>query len=206
MNNTFRWQLYLTILLMLCMSGIVLAQENYRRDAAGDYLQGLPKVAQAKANGYMTEQELAVVDILNSIRRNPQAAAAFLSRKYAASMSENESSLYHTLLQMLPDTSYLVCDKALFESAACHAQSAGLVGYRGHERLKSSGCTTYFFGECISFGLSKPMDIVLQLLIDEGVPNLGHRKICLRADFHTIGIAIRPHKIYQYNSVLDFGF
>ena len=182
------------------------AQDSFKRDAAGQYMMGLAKVSPAKPNGFMTERELAVLDILNSIRRYPQAAAAFLAQQYGTSMSDNQSSLYHTLLQASPDTAWLVFDKALYQSAACHALSAGQAGYRGHDCLKASGCTAYFFGECISFGFADPLAIVLQLLIDEGVPSLGHRKICLNLAYRTIGLAIRPHQSYQYNAVIDFGF
>jgi hypothetical protein len=44
----------------------------------------------------------------------------------------------------------------------------------------------------------------MDLLIDEGVPSLGHRIILFKP--HTqIGVSIQPHKKYRWNAVLDLG-
>jgi uncharacterized protein YkwD len=92
-------------------------------------------------------------------------------------------------------------EKKLFESAKCHAISSGKEGYTGHSRLK--GCTANFSGECCSYGVSNPLGVVLQLLIDEGVSSLGHRYICL-GWYEECGISIQPHTGYGTNVVLDF--
>jgi hypothetical protein len=47
------------------------------------------------------------------------------------------------------------------------------------------------------------LEIVLQLLIDEDVPSLGHRRILLEK-YQTIGVSIQPHSHYGFNAVLDF--
>ena len=41
------------------------------------------------------------------------------------------------------------------------------------------------------------------MLIDDGVPNRGHRKN-LWGNFKKVGIASGPHKTYKHLSVIDF--
>ena len=49
------------------------------------------------------------------------------------------------------------------------------------------------------------LEIVIQLLIDQGVSSLGHRYICL-GTYARVGVSIKPHKSYGTNCVLDFGY
>lgn len=197
----------LTFCFVLFYGVTVFAQDTFRRDPAGAYLQGLPKVKPMPANGMMNERELAIIDALNSIRRYPKAAAALLRKRSGSNdFTPNESSLYKTLMSLNADTSFYIFDSVLFKSAVCHATSAGNIGYVGHDRIAGSGCTAAFYGECINFGRDNPVDIVFQLLVDEGVPSLGHRKICIESEYTSLAVAIRYHKYYSYNAVLDFGY
>ena len=96
----------------------------------------------------------------------------------------------------------LIPDEKLSLSAKCHALSSGKVGHVGHDRIDTT-CKSIFWGECISYGAANGKDVVYQLLVDEGVPSLGHRKICL-SELSIIGVSIQNHKIYGSNAVLDF--
>ena len=94
----------------------VFAQDTFRRDAAGAYLQGLPKVKPMPPNRYMTERELATIDVLNSVRRYPKAAAALLRKRSDNNeFTSNEASLYQTLMTLAPDTTYFIFDTTLFD-------------------------------------------------------------------------------------------
>jgi hypothetical protein len=97
-------------------------------------------------------------------------------------------------------------DSLCFEGARCHALSSGIKGYVGHDRLTDE-CKKkwYYNGECCDYGRSTALDIVMGLMIDENVPSLGHRVICL-SFFNSIGVSIQPHKIYGKNAVLDFHY
>jgi len=96
----------------------------------------------------------------------------------------------------------------LFQSALCHARTSGKSGYVGHDRQKDpktgSKCNSYFMGECCSYGNSDGLRVIIRLLIDNGVPSLGHREICLMKGYTNVGISIQPHKDYEFNCVLDF--
>jgi len=74
----------------------------------------------------------------------------------------------------------------------------------GHRRR---GCEEpNFYSECCSYGFEKAVDIVLQLLVDYRVSDLGHRKIMLDSKQKLLGVSIQPHKKYSNNAVLDFSY
>lgn len=60
--------------------------------------------------------------------------------------------------------------------------------------------------ENIDFGYSNSLDIVCHLLLDCGVPSLGHRFniIDQKYKLNTVGISIQPHPSYSWCTVIDF--
>ncbi|WP_231490084.1 CAP domain-containing protein [Pedobacter sp. Leaf170] len=60
--------------------------------------------------------------------------------------------------------------------------------------------------ENIDFGYSNSLDIVCHLLLDCGVPSLGHRFNLLDRKYklNTVGISIQPHPSYSWCAVIDF--
>ncbi|MEO6540182.1 MAG: hypothetical protein ABIN74_04285 [Ferruginibacter sp.] len=160
---------------------------------------------------WLTKDEKEVIYILNLVRAQPALFVKTVLKKYPAVSGQGYLaddqyyfiSLVKTLEKMAP-LNILYPDKACFESAQCHAYNSGITGYIGHER-KTKDCKTkkHFYGECADYGHSDPLDIVLSLLIDEGIPSLGHRLVCL-SSYDKIGISIQPHSRYGRNAVLDF--
>ena len=61
-------------------------------------------------------------------------------------------------------------------------------------------------GENLAFGYSTGLANICMLLLDRGVPDLGHRRLIITDDykFNFIGVSIQPHKGYKYCSVTDF--
>jgi len=117
-------------------------------------------------------------------------------------------SLHKTLHGASP-RELLVFSQALRDAAAEHAQSMGIRGRTGHERFsarirKHLGKNHGVAGENCAYGSETGMENVMELLIDEDVPDLGHRKNILDKDFRHIGVAIRPHKKYGTNCVMEF--
>lgn len=164
----------------------------------------------ANAN-YMSRDEKEIIYILNLIRTNPQLFSQTVLKKYPAVSGKTHllkdayyfQSLVNTLDKMKP-LNMFTPDKGCFESAQCHASSSGAAGYAGHKRI-SGDCETKktYNGECCDYGNSDPLEIVLSLLIDEGVPSLGHRSIFL-ASYAKVGVSVQPHKKYGSNAVFDF--
>ena len=162
---------------------------------------------------YMSDNEKNTIYILNLVRTNPALFANTVLKKYPA-MSGNDHlltnayyylSLVNTLKQLEP-LGLLYPDKTLFESAQCHAASSGIAGYAGHKRInRECEKKKTYNGECCDYGHNDPLEIILSLLIDEGVPSLGHRNIFLNS-YAKVGISIQPHKKYGSNAVFDFSY
>jgi len=164
----------------------------------------------AKELKYLKTTERNVIWIINMVRLNPRL---FLNSVLLNSKSPMYKSFkirsfyYNSLIENLktlsPNQSPLLPDTDLFITAKCHAYESGKIGYVGHDR-KNNTCVKDFFGECCYYGLEDPFHIVISLLIDEDVSNLGHRKIMLNKKYTLIGVSLQPHIDYGTNTVLDF--
>ena len=161
---------------------------------------------------YLTLEEKKVFLILNLARISPKLFQQHILQPYQVpdgfsdeSLVNNRyiNSLSKALLTMDP-ISPLSPDKELWEYAKCHATKSGKRGYVGHKR---TGCPKPdFYAECCSYGFENAIDIVIQLLIDYQIRDLGHRKIMLDEKQKLLGVSIQPHKNYEYNAVLDFSY
>ncbi len=162
----------------------------------------------AKAE-YLTTNEKTTIYILNLARQYPQLFLQTVVLSYpefSAAEKLRQSGYYKSLLPFLRQktpVAILYPDQLLFESALCHAQSSGQTGYVGHNR-RNRTCKDIerFRGECCDYGSDDPLTIVMDLLIDEGVPDLGHRMILFNP-YSKVGVSIQPHKKYRWNAVLD---
>ncbi|MBK8521980.1 MAG: hypothetical protein IPL54_14305 [Chitinophagaceae bacterium] len=160
---------------------------------------------------YLSKSEKEVIYILNLIRTYPALFARTVLKQYPG-LSGNGyladdtyyyKSLVDTLLLLQP-MNMLYPDKSCFNSAKSHAYQSGISGYVGHERkTPDSKLKKHYYGECCDYGRKDALEIVLSLLIDEGIPSLGHRDICL-SSYTKVGVSIQPHKKYGTNAVLDF--
>ena len=152
---------------------------------------------------WMSAHDREVLYWLNVARLDP---AGFFQRFLQKPLENDPSNSYLSSLRekmyAMDPVSALVPDRALYESALCHAQSSGKSGYVGHARV-SAQCRKKYTGECCSYGAQSPLGVVMQLLIDEGVPGLGHRMLCLLDGFRKIGVATAPHLRYGTTTVLD---
>ena len=161
---------------------------------------------------YMSKMERDVIYILNLVRTYPKQFANTVLKNYPDKTgsgwlpySSYYKSLMDTLLKIEP-TNLLTPDKLCFTSAECHATTSGSKGYVGHDR-QTDECKKkeHFYGECCDYGRSTALDIVLGLLIDEDVPSLVHRWICL-GYYKKLGVSIQPHTSFGHNAVLDFSY
>jgi len=159
---------------------------------------------------YMSTDEKEVVYILNLLHSNPKLFANTVVVKYPGFMNKSylkDVAEYKSLLDTLRNVKALPLlypDSLCFESAKCHAMSAGKVAYVGHVR-KTDECKAKkrHQGECCQYGYKDALSIVMALLIDQGVSSLGHRFLCL-SDYGHVGVSIQPHAGYGHNSVIDF--
>ncbi|MCK4516888.1 MAG: CAP domain-containing protein, partial [Spirochaetaceae bacterium] len=98
-------------------------------------------------------------------------------------------------------------------AALDHVQDLSLTGDTGHigsdrsefsTRIERYGQWLISIGEVISYGPTTGREIVVGLLIDDGVPDRGHRTSILNPDFSLVGIAIEEHPAYGNVCVIEF--
>lgn len=159
---------------------------------------------------YLTEEEKKTIYILNMARMNPVLFANTVIKQYpdkGMATVKRSSSYYKSLLNtmlLLKPMKLLYPDSLCYRSALCHALTTGKKGTVTHDR-STNECRKqqYFSAECCHYGYNSAIDILLSLLIDEGVASLGHREICLGV-YNKLGVSIQPHLNYNYTAVLDF--
>lgn len=84
----------------------------------------------------------------------------------------------------------------LFLAAKQHVNDTGPKGLVQHEssdgttvkeRLKKFGKIVTCYGENLSFHTETAMEVVLQSIVDDGVPNRGHRENLFNPEFRVMG-------------------
>jgi uncharacterized protein YkwD len=166
-----------------------------------------------KGIAYLTEEEQKVVLFMNMARFDgPLFASTFLDAYVEENSVENTSYL-RSLYKDLKKKSELVpfqVEGDLTSVAQGHADLSGRTGHVGHKNfdkrfapLRGNPYTAW--AENCSYGYKDAVDIVISLLIDEGIKGVGHRLNILNEEFNSVGLAIYPHKTYKTNCVIDFG-
>ena len=167
----------------------------------------------ASDSEYLNEEEKKVILFMNMARYDgPLFAETFLDSYVQEKQMENSSYIrsLHRDLKKTGRLAPLNPAKDLTAVAQGHARESGKKGSTGHQGFKRRfegllGNPYMHVGENCSYGYEKAIDIVISLLIDAGVKELGHRNNILSTDFNSVGISIQTHKTYNVNCVMDFG-
>lgn len=167
----------------------------------------------AKGVKYLTEDEKDIIYLMNLVRINPKLFKDTFVKKYLknGSSTEAERSLV-SFLEKQKSLPLLYPSEKLFQASEYHAKDMGNTGLEGHNSSDKTSCNKRLerymkastMGENCEYGSSNPIDIVLQLLIDDGIPDYGHRLNILCPDYGFVGTSKKPHKKYNWNTVMDF--
>ncbi|MDQ0967340.1 uncharacterized protein YkwD [Flavobacterium sp. W4I14] len=138
-------------------------------------------------------------------------------RNYNELRITRSNSYYTSLLKHLRGVKNLQLfypDDKLTSLSRSHAQDLNRNNLDTHESSNgdkfSKRLSRYFpnkaMSENIDFGYSNSLDIVCHLLLDCGVPSLGHRFNLLDQKYrlNTVGVSIQPHPSYTWCAVIDF--
>lgn len=170
----------------------------------------------ARDAAYMSKPEKEMVYLLNLVRVEPQLFLnTYVKRYKELHPRAAESSYFRSLeadLAVRKKAESLAPNEGLYKGATFHAADMGEHGQTGHNSSDGTDTWTRIFregnvhgrGENCSYGVSDPLGIIFQLLIDEGIESLGHRLNMLNPSFSEVGISQRPHKGYGTNTVMDF--
>lgn len=161
-----------------------------------------------------TEFEMSIINEINLFRSNPSD----YFNKYIKPLASNypNNSYYESCKSDLLSLSALnpySYKKGLFRCAVDHVNTQGQTTEIGHDRTNGKdwnfcvkNCGSYTkAGENISYGVSDPRNIVINLLIDNGINGYGHRKNLMSSEFTSVGVAFGTHKGYRVMCVMDFG-
>jgi uncharacterized protein YkwD len=103
--------------------------------------------------------------------------------------------------------------KGMTAAARDHVRDQGPTGLMEHrgsdgstpaQRVSRYGRWHASVGENIAFGPNPAREVVLQLIVDDGIRDRGHRKNLLAPDFGAVGAACGPHARYQQICVIDY--
>ena len=99
-------------------------------------------------------------------------------------------------LQKIQPVRELKWNNELYVASREHVQDIGPKGLVQHEssdntsvkeRLKRYGKIVTCYGENLSFHCETAMEVILQQIVDDGVPNRGHRENLFNPDFRVMG-------------------
>jgi uncharacterized protein YkwD len=195
---------------------------------AGPALLALLLLAWSAPGSAETPFERQVLDALNRARADPAGYAASL-RQYRGFFHANLVSLPGQDEDYETAEGVAVVDEAisflgrqaalgtvapadmLQGSAADHVRdqaASGETGHEGHDgsspadRVRRRGGGAYV-AEVIAYGAVDPVDMVRQLIVDDGVADRGHRSIIYSPELRYAGVSCGKHPEFRTMCVID---
>lgn len=206
---------------------LLLAVSLVAASAATNRLSAAKKTGPADTAGKL-EQE--VLDELNLARQKPQEYAKIVEEHRKRFKDGNAFSLPGGMvittqegvkavdeaiafLKKAKPLAVLNPSFGLSLAARDHVADSGPTGHTGHNgtdgsdpamRMKRYGDWETLMGENISYGHDNARIIVIQLIVDDGVPSRGHRANIFQPKYKTVGISCGAHKTFRHMCVMDF--
>jgi len=178
---------------------------------------------------YLSALENSVLDELNLARSNPQTYAKILQDyrsqfqgrlvkrpgKIDLMTSEGTAAVDEAIreLKARKPMSPFRISRGMSLAAKDHVEDTGPKGSTGHsgtdgskpfDRMNRHGKWLRSAGENISYGNDEARQVVIQLIVDDGVAGRGHRRNIFNAAFEVVGISCGPHKVYGTMCVQTF--
>ena len=156
-----------------------------------------------------------VVAELNRARTNPGAYAMVIARRLKDYDGREGKRAIREAIEVLERTAPmppLAHSDLVSLAARDHVRDQGKTARTGHGGSDGSDPFTRIrryvdsrgAAENIAYGLYDARDIVVELIIDDGIPNRGHRVNILNPRYRIVGVATGPHDRYGIMCVMDF--
>lgn len=179
---------------------------------------------------YLSQMDKDVIIELNKCRTNPsryadEALIPFLNkisadRLYVNSeglnikMEEGRSAVKEAISALKSQSSRPMLRPKQYLCLATndHVNDQGPNGYVGHggsdgsspiSRVQRHNPRCRGVGENIDYGSNTASEIIVSLIVDDGVPDRGHRDNIFH-NYKYVGTSFGPHKAYRYMCVMDF--
>ena len=195
--------------MFLFSAGSAFSQINDDTWRAWD-IETLKAANTAKSIPSLTVEEKTVIQLCNLARTDGKLFSETFLKDYTKDRRPDKysRSLFKDL-KLVSGLPLLQFQNDLNAVAKEHATTSGKRGTLGHQRFSKRydpllGKYNSLAENC-AYGYESAIRIVLELLIDEKVSEVGHRKNILNPEFNAIGVSIKPHKSYKFNCVMSFG-
>lgn len=178
---------------------------------------------------FLSSLENSVLEEVNLARTNPQTYARLLE-DYRASfkgrlvkrpgkidlMTSEGTAAVDDAIRALKKQKALPAfriSRGMSLAARDHVKDTGPRGISGHngadgskpfDRMNRHGKWLKTAGENISYGNDEGRAVIIQLIVDDGVPSRGHRVNIFNERFEVIGISCGQHKVYTTMCVQTF--